>query len=559
MMIERAKVSREDQEETNKLFVDEILRTEEERQHQSSLERSRRVSESYLARRLGSAMADAERKIKKKNLVVPHTDVEYEALNIKLFNYWLFEFFNTGLSTIALMLIFKKYLIMKFSYDPSFLDGQSPVWISLFQTITGFTNAGLSSFTLTMNSDNVARFGHNYGILSILIFTLLAGNTCYPIILRSIIVLSYKLSSKNKRCFKYLLNKHHHISIHLYPSLQTRIYLSITKLFLLVFGAFYGSYAEYSNPIFADSSYGHILFTCLFHVASSRTAGFTTMDISKFSIPFLLYLIVMMRTKAQMACDLRGQAYGIVKTEKELRKDTENMEVALRAVVFGNKSDKDANHLVSNEGDRGQETTLKITPEGENDQTDVPSEPSRRRGKKKDVVIIDVEDDAEYDAEQIVELNKREQLLFFMTLFFKKIWHHAGNLLYKNNVWLVLVTLLICMLEDRKMIDNTNWSLLKVIFEVVSAFGLCGLSLGYTDIPTSFSTVFTDFSKLMIIFTMLCGKHRGLSGSMKDQEYSKELAEEQAELDLEKRKYFELKAKLLKKRGRKNFATKVVL
>lgn len=55
-----------------------------------------------------------------------------------------------------------------------------------------------------------------------------------------------------------------------------------------------------------------------------------------------------------------------------------------------------------------------------------------------------------------------------------------------------------------------GFTMFSVLFEIVSAYGTVGLSLGYPDINASFSTEFRVLSKLIIIAMMLRGRHRGL-------------------------------------------------
>ena len=49
-----------------------------------------------------------------------------------------------------------------------------------------------------------------------------------------------------------------------------------------------------------------------------------------------------------------------------------------------------------------------------------------------------------------------------------------------------------------------------VFFEVVSAYGNVGLSLGHPSALTSLSGQFTAFSKVVICAMMIRGRHRGL-------------------------------------------------
>jgi hypothetical protein len=61
-------------------------------------------------------------------------------------------------------------------------------------------------------------------------------------------------------------------------------------------------------------------------------------------------------------------------------------------------------------------------------------------------------------------------------------------------------------------------TILKIIFEIVSAFGTVGLSLGYLNVSSSFATVLSPASKAILVIIMLMGRHRGLFASMQDQE-----------------------------------------
>jgi hypothetical protein len=49
-----------------------------------------------------------------------------------------------------------------------------------------------------------------------------------------------------------------------------------------------------------------------------------------------------------------------------------------------------------------------------------------------------------------------------------------------------------------------------VLFEIVSAYGTVGLSLGYPGTNASFSAQFKPLSKLIIIAMQIRGRHRGL-------------------------------------------------
>jgi len=54
----------------------------------------------------------------------------------------------------------------------------------------------------------------------------------------------------------------------------------------------------------------------------------------------------------------------------------------------------------------------------------------------------------------------------------------------------------------------------SLIFEVVSAFGTCGLSMGHPNAPMSLSYRFKDVTKCVLILTMFVGRHRGLPNAV---------------------------------------------
>jgi hypothetical protein len=69
---------------------------------------------------------------------------------------------------------------------------------------------------------------------------------------------------------------------------------------------------------------------------------------------------------------------------------------------------------------------------------------------------------------------------------------------------------IICIAEGSKIMHNTSFSMFGILFEIVSAYGTVGLSLGFPNTYTSLSAQFTVISKLVIIAMQIRGRHRGL-------------------------------------------------
>ncbi|OAL71435.1 potassium ion transporter [Trichophyton violaceum] len=81
------------------------------------------------------------------------------------------------------------------------------------------------------------------------------------------------------------------------------------------------------------------------------------------------------------------------------------------------------------------------------------------------------------------------------------------------DIWYIFLGLFVISIIEGTRLDNPKdlgFSLFAVLFEVVSAYGTVGLSLGYPDTNASFSAQFHTLSKLVIIAMEIRGRHRGL-------------------------------------------------
>jgi potassium uptake Trk family protein len=81
------------------------------------------------------------------------------------------------------------------------------------------------------------------------------------------------------------------------------------------------------------------------------------------------------------------------------------------------------------------------------------------------------------------------------------------------DLWYVFLGMFIIAIVEGSRLENTNeyaFTLFSVLFEIVSAYGTVGLSLGYPTANTSFSGQFRTLSKLVIIAMQIRGRHRGL-------------------------------------------------
>ncbi|KAH7396220.1 cation transport protein-domain-containing protein [Pyrenochaeta sp. MPI-SDFR-AT-0127] len=90
--------------------------------------------------------------------------------------------------------------------------------------------------------------------------------------------------------------------------------------------------------------------------------------------------------------------------------------------------------------------------------------------------------------------------------------HHLRRQL-SFDLWFVFLGFFLIAIIEGARLENTNeyaFSLFSVLFEIVSAYGTVGLSLGFPGTNASFSGQFRTLSKLIIIAMQIRGRHRGL-------------------------------------------------
>jgi len=100
-----------------------------------------------------------------------------------------------------------------------------------------------------------------------------------------------------------------------------------------------------------------------------------------------------------------------------------------------------------------------------------------------------------------------------MTVWGNYLSMHARKQLAFDMWWLGLALFLVCIIE-RDQLDNTEnatwFNIFNILFELISAYGGVGLSLGLPYANYSFSGAFRPLSKLIVCLVMLRGRHRGL-------------------------------------------------
>ncbi|KAL0489516.1 low-affinity potassium transport protein [Acrasis kona] len=426
-------------------------------------------------------------KVRKRNKGNPETASEtYNCLDEIAFKSMLLILvvvvMTTFFTIISFLIAVGIYLQANYN-NKSQLNGLSPWWFSLFLSIAGYNNVGYSFYSGPFTIDVYMN------IAIILIVSI--GNCYFPFIIwaeikliRRFCLLIPKLRKEFVDVCDFALANHHHLSIHLFPALQTRLFVFVNA-FILVVGTCVTLGLEFNNQVLSKYNGGQRFMIMLFQAVNTRSSGFGTVDYTKFSDATLIVYIIMMIIKPQSWCNLEEGVYNIQNiNDKEDSKITRK----LLSMIPRFPSSQ-----------RFSETDLPIfkPPPGSNSTFNNTSESIKRNNLKS---------------------HWRKTISAFR-LFSRKVILNTIHLLSKNYVWIILIVFIITASENYLLVsDPIYFNGTRIVFEVISAYGNVGLTMGYPNKDPSLSGYFGTLSKLCIIATMIYGRHRGFYGSMKDQE-----------------------------------------
>jgi hypothetical protein len=294
---------------------------------------------------------------------------------------------------------------------------------------------------------------------------------------------------RHKAMFDYILLNNHHLSTLLYPTLQTRIYGCVTVLlYLLAMGT--ALLFDFGNLALTDVAPGIRCMIFLFHTINLRFCGFQTFDISTFTTGTLLVYVLLMATKPQMLCALDESPFEIYWLTLETQAAIDHRSSLMTCQPTSTNTRPTPTSMTS-----VAKTKLLL--------------------RRQSIAIQELAKQALSNTHHV----KRLRMRLFWIHFVRALINHMFQFFIQTRTWLFVFIFLICAFEYRRMAPvDPNITLLKIIFEIISAFGGVGMSLGYPDRVTSFCSVLSSSSKIILIATMLMGRHRGLLASMKDQE-----------------------------------------
>ena len=325
-------------------------------------------------------------------------------------------------------------------------NGVSPAWWGFFTAMSAFSNLGLSLTADSMVSFNTAP----YPLIFMMLFIII-GNTGFPIMLRFTIWIMFKISrdlSQLKESLGFLLDHPRRCFTLLFPSAPTW-WLFATLIVLNATDWILFIILDFNTTVVRQVAKGYRALMGLFQSVCTRTAGFNVVDLSKLHPSIQVsYMLMMYVSVLPLAISIR------------------------RTNVYEEQS--------LGLYDNGQEegSTKDDTHDDETEQSG--TTPVKPKPKKQ-------------SPKSFVGAHLRRQLSF-------DLW------------FLFLGLFIICICEGGRIedVNEPDFNVFGILFEIVSAYGTVGLSLGYPNTNTSLSAQFTVLSKLVIIAMLIRGRNRGL-------------------------------------------------
>ncbi|KAI9441617.1 cation transport protein-domain-containing protein, partial [Lactarius indigo] len=371
--------------------------------------------------------------------------VEFRALTALL---WIVGIYHISAQLFAFTIIAPYISTDKWKND--FLSPQQhrpivPVWFSLFQVVSAYTNAGMS-----LVDQSMLPFQRAYPMIFVMMFVIFAGNTAFVTcdsrcasLLRIFDLLSRvnrwiltKLVPRNSQLYEtlhFLLDHPRRCFIYLFPSHQTWFLLTIL-IIMTTTDWFFFLILDLGNPVIESIPAGVRVIDGLFQATAVRAAGFAIVTLSALAPAVKVLYVIMMYISI---CE-----FPIVRSTN----------------VYEERS-------------------------------------------------LGIYDDSSIDEEGIRLSGDR------MTVWGNYLAMHARKQLAFDMWWLGLALFLVCIIERDQLEnpENATWfNIFNIIFELVSAYGGVGLSLGLPYANYGFSGAFRPLSKLIVCLVMLRGRHRGL-------------------------------------------------
>lgn len=335
-------------------------------------------------------------------------------------------------------------------------NSSSDIWgDSLFLTVGSFSGVGLSPFEAS-----VRPFHRHPAILTVLILSMALGNTLLPLGLRVTVGLVHSLALsktragesgwyKLERLTTYILALPRRLTIAILPVAHT-VYLC-TVLVVIDAVAVCSVLAADSKLITGDDAVTRFV-NALFEAVNTRTCGFSATDSSQISPCTMVLFCVLMYL-------------GPIPSIVLMRSSRDRGEFEDEAVRKGHERGPNGGNGYSS-GSYGDSNN-------------------------------DDDDDDEYGPFKRELLNEGPEF-------------HLKRLVFYDSVWIFVSWYFLCLIENENIKKDSNFDIFKFLFEVISAYSMVGLSLGYKYVTHGLAGTLQPLSKVILIAVMIMGRHRFL-------------------------------------------------
>lgn len=370
-----------------------------------------------------------------------------------------------------------------------------------FLAVSAHANTGIS-----MTSDSLVGLKNNPAAYITLTMLIVAGNSAAPIFLRAFLTCLLRLDiwltgaypawMSNRRALKLILAHPRKLTMNIFDSQQS-IYLGRMVLtFIIVQYALFLVSTLFRKEAFQDQSTSELLGIGYFQTLSVRSAGFSMMDLRILSQGLLMVYLVMMYLSA----------FPIQTTVK--------------------RSTDHSLAMVASEKIQGEEDVVNVLHQQQ------PSISDAASAMDGDLTIISTlspndqlpSNHVEFDLEAERDERRRRSSSAETTVSEAPIPLQAINRSFLNQYlfrhsFFVFLAVFICAYSEDKLLQPghpVEVNLFYIFFEIISAYGSVGLSMGVPGHNYSLSGALSSVGKLTIMSMMLMGKLRGLPASTED-------------------------------------------
>lgn len=447
---------------------------------------------------------------------------EYRALKILSFVVPVYFFLWQVLGCIALGAWMNNNMP-----DTSRANGINPWWLGVFNGVSAFNNSGMS-----LLDANMIPFQKAYFVLITMGLMILAGNTAYPLFLRLIIWTAFKLLKlttpegsyeTTKTTLEFILKYPRRVYTNLFPSRPTWwLFFMLVWLNAVDWVAF--EILNLGNSAITSIPTGPRILDGLFqalgkpltflpprqhhfsnkYLTAVRSGGFYIVPISQVYIGLqILYVIMMYISVYPVVITIRHsnvyeeRSLGIYSGDESSSTDSDP-ELAAGGPKLESHPTNGVLSLASPLMRRISRSTAAVDIGKVLQRTFTMNGvgvPPIKHSNKLDNLFASGRVDG--------SSNPNSRISFISQQIHGQLAHDIW--------WLVLAVLVIATIETSHFMgDPTTYSVFNIIFEVVSAYGTVGISVGIPTDAYSFSGAWYTGSKLVLCLVMLRGRHRGL-------------------------------------------------